>query len=65
MKYNDNFVLHAVDWLEGGLCTGYEKLVLDADRLGAYQVMLYGLPVDEALLEYIAKRKNEIPDAWY
>ena len=139
-----NFILHAAGWLEGGLCTSYEKLVLDADRLGAYQVMLNGLPLDdnalardayaevepaghflgcahtlanyetayyeaqlsdsnnveqweesgskdsaqrayerwnqllrdfevpeldpakdEALLEYMAKRKNEIPDAWY
>ena len=42
-----NFVLHAAGWLEGGLVTGYEKLVLDADRLGAYQVMLGGLPLDE------------------
>ena len=45
-----NFVLHAAGWLEGGLCTGYEKLVLDADRLGAYQVMLSGLPVDDNAL---------------
>ncbi len=28
-----NFVLHAAGWLEGGLATGFEKLVLDADRL--------------------------------
>ena len=42
-----NFVLHAAGWLEGGLATGYEKLVQDADRLGAYQVMLSGLPLDE------------------
>lgn len=42
-----NFVLHAAGWLEGGLTTGYEKLVLDADRLGAYQVMLSGLPLDD------------------
>ncbi len=42
-----NFVLHSAGWLEGGLVTGYEKLVLDADRLGAYQVMLSGLPMDE------------------
>ena len=42
-----NFVLHAAGWLEGGLTTGYEKLVLDADRLGAYQVMLSGLTMDE------------------
>ena len=42
-----NFVLHAAGWLEGGLSTGYEKLVQDADRLGAYQVMLSGLPIDD------------------
>jgi trimethylamine--corrinoid protein Co-methyltransferase len=41
-----NYVLHAAGWLEGGLCTGYEKLILDADRLGAYQVLLSGMPVD-------------------
>ncbi|MEM6906477.1 MAG: trimethylamine methyltransferase family protein, partial [Pseudomonadota bacterium] len=45
-----NFTLHAAGWLEGGLCTGYEKLVLDADRLGAYQVMLSGLPTDDNAL---------------
>jgi trimethylamine--corrinoid protein Co-methyltransferase len=42
-----NFILHAAGWLEGGLCTGYEKLVIDADRLGAYQVLLSGLPIDD------------------
>lgn len=42
-----NFVLHAAGWLEGGLVTGYEKLVLDADRLGAYQVLLSGMSLDE------------------
>lgn len=42
-----NFVLHAAGWLEGGLCTGYEKLVMDADRLGGYQVMLSGLATDD------------------
>jgi trimethylamine--corrinoid protein Co-methyltransferase len=45
-----HFVLHAAGWLEGGLCTGYEKLVLDADRLGAYRVLLEGLSVDENTL---------------
>jgi len=39
-----NYVLHAAGWLEGGLCTGFEKLVMDADRLGSYQKIL-----DEAL----------------
>jgi trimethylamine--corrinoid protein Co-methyltransferase len=42
-----NFVLHAAGWLEGGLATGYEKLVLDADRLGAYEVMLRGFETDD------------------
>ena len=38
-----NFVLHSAGWLEGGLATGFEKLVLDADRLGVYQKMLGGI----------------------
>jgi trimethylamine--corrinoid protein Co-methyltransferase len=42
-----NFVLHAAGWLEGGLATGYEKMVLDADRLGAYEVVLRGLATDD------------------
>lgn len=45
-----NYVLHAAGWMEGGLCTGFEKLVMDADRLGGYQKLLGGLDVsDEAL----------------
>ena len=46
-----NFVLHSAGWLEGGLCTGYEKLIMDADRLGSYQkVLSKGLDVsDDAL----------------
>ncbi len=42
-----NLVLHAAGWLEGGLCAGYEKLIIDADRLGGYEVMLRGLPMDD------------------
>jgi trimethylamine--corrinoid protein Co-methyltransferase len=45
-----NFVLHAAGWLEGGLVTSFEKLLLDADRLGAYQVLLSGLPLDDNAL---------------
>jgi trimethylamine--corrinoid protein Co-methyltransferase len=46
-----NYVLHAAGWMEGGLCTGFEKLIMDADRLGGYQKLLdQGLDVsDEAL----------------
>lgn len=42
-----NFVLHAAGWLEGGLVMSYEKLVIDADRLGMYARMLGGLATDE------------------
>ena len=38
-----NFVLHAAGWMEGGLCTGFEKLIMDADRLGSYQKLMNGL----------------------
>ena len=42
-----NFVLHSAGWLEGALCTGYEKLIIDADRLGGYATMLRGMATDE------------------
>ena len=45
-----NFVLHSAGWLEGALCTGYEKLIIDADRLGGYATLLSGLPTDDVAL---------------
>ena len=42
-----NFVLHAAGWLEGALTISYEKLVLDADYLGALHVFLKGLSFDD------------------
>ncbi len=42
-----NFVLHAAGWLEGGLVAGFEKFVLDADRLGAAEALLSGVDVSE------------------
>jgi len=45
-----NYILHAAGWLESGLATGYEKLVLDADRLGAYEVVLRGFSTDDDAL---------------
>lgn len=45
-----NFIIHSAGWLEGGLCTGFEKFVMDADRLGAYQVFLNGLTLDDNAL---------------
>ena len=32
-----NFVLHAAGWLEGGLSSGYEKFIIDADQLSMFQ----------------------------
>ena len=42
-----HFVLHAAGWLESGLCTGFEKLVMDADRLRTYEKILAGLALDD------------------
>ena len=43
-----NLVYHAAGWLEGGLSTGFEKLIMDADRLGSYQKFLgQGLDLGE------------------
>ena len=38
-----NFVLHAAGWLEGGLASGYEKFVMDADQIGMMQVLGQGI----------------------
>ena len=42
-----NFVLHAAGWLEGGLASGYEKFIMDADQLGMLQKLAQGLDVSE------------------
>jgi trimethylamine--corrinoid protein Co-methyltransferase len=42
-----NFVLHAAGWLEGGLASGYEKFVMDADQLGMMQVLAGGVDLSE------------------
>ncbi|MEL6337910.1 MAG: trimethylamine methyltransferase family protein, partial [Pseudomonadota bacterium] len=42
-----NFMLHAAGWLEGGLVSSPEKLVLDADQLGALHSMAAGIEMDE------------------
>ena len=39
---NTNFVLHGAGWLEGGLASGYEKFVMDADQLAMMQVLAEG-----------------------
>ena len=45
-----NFVLHAAGWMESGLVTSYEKLLMDADRLGAYRVFLEGMDMSAEAL---------------
>ena len=42
-----NFVLHGAGWLEGGLASGYEKFILDADQLGMMQVLAEGIDLSE------------------
>ncbi len=42
-----NFVLHAAGWLEGGLASSYEKLIMDADQLGMMQVFANGVDLSE------------------
>ncbi|MTI42995.1 trimethylamine--corrinoid protein Co-methyltransferase [Roseibium hamelinense] len=45
-----NFCLHAAGWLEGGLCSSYEKFVMDADQLGMMHVLARGIDTsDEAM----------------
>ena len=54
-----NFVLHAAGWQEGGLSIGYEKLILDADQLGAMTVHGRGIDMSENGQAMDAFRTNE------
>jgi len=54
-----NFVLHAAGWQEGGLVIGYEKLILDADQLGAMAVYGKGIDMSENGQAMEAFRTNE------
>ena len=42
-----NFVLHGAGWLEGGLASGYEKFVMDADQLGMMQKLAGGIDLSD------------------
>ncbi len=42
-----NFCLHAAGWLEGGLSSGYEKLIMDADQLAMFQKFADGVDFSE------------------
>ena len=43
-----NFIIHATGCLEGLLTTGYEKIVMDADRCSAMQRFIQGVDFSEA-----------------
>jgi trimethylamine---corrinoid protein Co-methyltransferase len=42
-----NFCLHSAGWLEGGLASGYEKLIMDADQLTMFQAFAQGVDFSE------------------
>jgi trimethylamine---corrinoid protein Co-methyltransferase len=42
-----NFCLHAAGWLEGGLASGYEKLIMDTDQLTMFQKFAEGVDFSE------------------
>jgi trimethylamine--corrinoid protein Co-methyltransferase len=47
LQAGTNFVLHGAGWLEGGLASGYEKFIMDADQLGMMQVLARGIDLSE------------------
>ncbi|MEE8599456.1 trimethylamine methyltransferase family protein [Euzebya tangerina] len=42
-----NFVLHSAGWLEGGLVMGFEKYILDADRVSMAGTYTDGVSLDD------------------
>ncbi len=47
MMSGANFMLHAAGWLEGGLTMGYEKFILDTNRMGMMTKLMKGMELDE------------------
>src|SRR5215831_10217983 len=47
LQAGTNFVLHGAGWLEGGLASGYEKFVMDADQCAMMQVLAKGVDLSE------------------
>ena len=42
-----NFINHATGWLEGGLCTGFEKTIIDADLCGKLIQFCQGIDLSD------------------
>jgi trimethylamine--corrinoid protein Co-methyltransferase len=47
VQAGSNYVLQSAGWLEGGLITGYEKLILDAETLGMMARYVNGVSLTE------------------
>ncbi len=52
-----NFINHAAGWLEGGLTTGYEKSIIDADLCGKAINFFQGIDLSENALALDAIRE--------
>jgi len=53
-----NFIHQAAGWLEGGLVVGYEKFILDSERLGILHRLGDGMVINENSLAFSAFREN-------
>ncbi len=42
-----HLLMHAVGWVEGGLCTSYEKFVLDAEIVQSMAHIMQPVPIDD------------------
>lgn len=51
---HSNIVLHATGWLEGGLTASFEKVVLDAEMIGAMRAWLSPLDLSDDALAFEA-----------
>jgi trimethylamine--corrinoid protein Co-methyltransferase len=51
---HSNIIMHATGWLEGGLTTSYEKVVLDAEMIGAMRAWLSPLDLSDDALAFEA-----------
>ena len=49
-----NFVYHATGWLEGGLTTSFEKVIVDAEMISAMRAWLMPLDVSDDALAFDA-----------
>ncbi|MCS5592331.1 MAG: trimethylamine methyltransferase family protein [Gammaproteobacteria bacterium] len=54
-----NFIHQSAGWLEGGLVIGYEKFILDSDRLGMLHRTAEGMTIDANTLATSAFIENE------